>query len=146
MKTFPEAFKIGTPSIDETGILDLTLDGYRFFAGEKYTILEMGWAVYLAEDDVPEEWLRQHGETRAAEDGWNEIASGHGGLVTTHPVLVALSLRSWWHRNGQRISTAPHVPMPTFEEAVEEVKNRKILNDFSLRHAGTVPGLAKWSR
>jgi hypothetical protein len=58
MKTFPEAFKIGTPSIDETGILDLTLDGYRFFAGEKYTILEMGWAVYLAEDDVPEEWLR----------------------------------------------------------------------------------------
>jgi hypothetical protein len=120
------------------------ISGQAFWAGEKYTILEMGWAVYLADGEVSETWLRQHGETRVAEEGWNELASRHGSLVTSHPVLVALSLRAWWHQNGRTIPTAPHVDVPTFEEAVEEVRQREILNDFNARFAGLVPGLRRW--
>lgn len=118
--------------------------GQAFWAGEKYTFLEMGWAVYIAEGELPEGWLREHGETRAAEEDCNELASGHGMLVTSHPVLVALSLRAWWHRNGREIPTAPVVTLPTFEEAVEEVRRREILNDFNRRYAGEVPGLRRW--
>ena len=130
--------------LDEMGDLHALISRQPFWAGEKYTILEMGWAVYIAEGELPRDWMREHGETRPAEAGWNELASGHGMLVTSHPVLVALSLRAWWHRNGRKIPTAPVVNPPTFEEAVEEVRRREILNDFNRCHAGTVPGLRRW--
>jgi hypothetical protein len=130
--------------LDEMGDLRALIAGQAFWAGGKYTFLEMGWAVYSAEGELPEAWLREHGETRPAEEGCNELASGNGTLVTSHPVLVALSLRAWWHRNGREIPTAPEVKPPTFEEAVEEVRRREILNDFNRCHAGTVPGLRRW--
>jgi len=136
--------EITNAGLDERGGLQVRISGQPFWAGEKYTILEMGWAVYCAEGEVPEAWLREHGETRPAEEGWNELGSGHGMLVTSHPVLVALSLRAWWHRNGRGIATAPRVDIPTFAEAVEEVRQREILNDFNAIHAGTVPGLRRW--
>jgi hypothetical protein len=120
------------------------VSGHRFWAGEKYTILEMGWAVYLAEEEVSEKWLRDHGDVRPAEKGWNELASKHGTLISSHPVLVALALRAWWHRNGKLITSAPEVVLPTFAEAVEEVRQRKILNEFNKCYANTVPGLRLW--
>ena len=139
---------IENPLLDDYGDVHVTISGHRFWSGEKYTILELGWAVYVAEEeeDVSEEWMSKHGEIRPAEDDWNELASRHGMLVSSHPVLVALALRAWWHRNGQRISTAPAVVLPTFAEAVDEVRGRKILNDFNQCLAGTVPGLSRWSR
>lgn len=72
------------------------------------------------------------------------MPSNGGMLVTSHPVLVAIGLRAWWHGNGRPISTAPEVVIPTFDEAVEAVRGREILNDFNTQHAGTVPGLARW--
>ncbi|MFM2176367.1 MAG: hypothetical protein RL015_465 [Verrucomicrobiota bacterium] len=139
-----EELEITNVYLNEMGDLHALISGQAFWAGEKYTFLEMGWAVYCAEGELPEAWLREHGETRPAEEGWDELASRHGMLVTSHPVLVALSLRAWWHRNGREIPTAPAVKMPTFAEAVEEVRGREILNDSNLRHAGTVPGLRRW--
>lgn len=130
--------------LDEWGFLHVLVSGQPFWAGEKYTFLELGWAVYLAEGEPSEAWLREHGETRPRDEDWSELASGRGIWVTSHPVLVALSLRAWWHRNGRRIPTAPAVKVPTFEEAVEEVRGREIFNDFNRCHAGTVPGLGRW--
>jgi hypothetical protein len=141
-----EALEISNASMDERGNLHVTISGHRFWAGEKYTILELGWAVYVAEDEVPEEWMRIHGETRPADAEWSEFASKSSMLVTSHPVLVALSLRAWLHRNGVAIETTLRVDVPSFDEAVEEVRAREILNDFNQCHAGTVPGLARWGR
>lgn len=136
---------IGPATIDANGRFCVELDGYRFFAGEKYTILEHGWAVYLVEAELPEGWLRRHGETRPAQDGWNELPSHGGMLVTSHPVLVALALRVWWHRNGQPISTTPEVLIPSFADAVDEVRRRKILNEFNQCYEGVVPGIENWN-
>lgn len=125
--------------------LRVMIDGKPFWAGEKYTILELGWAVYMAGEELPEGWTEERGETRAADEERNELASSSSTLITTHPVLVALSLRSWWHGNGKPIATAPLVEIPSFEEAVEEVRTRDILNDFNKSYAGTVPGLERWA-
>jgi hypothetical protein len=141
-----DTLEIRDAHVDERGDLHVTISGHRFWAGEKYTILELGWAVYVAEDEVPEEWMKIHGETRPADSEWSEFSSKGGMLVTSHPVLVALGLRAWSHRNGVAIETAPRVDVPSFDEAVEEVREREILNDFNQCHAGTVPGLARWSR
>jgi hypothetical protein len=134
--------------LDEMGDLKVSVSGYEFWAGEKYTILELGWAVYYTVEDVelPDDWVANYGEVRPCDREWNEFASDNESLTTSHPVLVALSLQAWWHRNGKRISTAPHVEVPSFEEAVEIVRNRPIINSDSEHHAGTVPGLARWGR
>jgi len=136
--------EIGPAHLDENCDLHVTIDGLRFWAGEKYTLLEQGWAVYLGEEEVPAEWLRNRGETRSASEGWNALESKDNTLVISHPVLVALSLRAWWHRNGRLIDTAPEVPVPSFEEAVQAVRDREICNDFNMLHHGTVPGLERW--
>lgn len=141
----PPALRIGRARlIDELGTLAVDIDGHRFDAGEKYTVLETGWAVYIAWDPLPPEWFKEHGEVRPADDCWNELASHGGMLMTTHPVLVALSLRAWWHRNHRPIPSAPEVPVPSFDDAVQEVRQREILNDFNKRWAGLVPGLMRW--
>lgn len=136
---------IGHALLDGQDTLVVSVDGYTFAADDKYTILELGWVVYLAAKEIPARWMLQHGETRPAEEGGTcELASHERTLVTTHPVLVALSLRAWWHGNGRPIPTAPEVPIPTFDDAAEEVRARPIFNDFNLVHAGTVPGLLRW--
>lgn len=135
---------IGSATIYEEGTLTVEIDGYRFFAGEKYTILELGWAVFVCYDRVSSDWMKLRGETRPRDSDTNELRSGVGMLITSHPVLVALALRAWWHINGIPIATAPDVAIPSFSEAVAEVRNRKILNSFNKSHAGEVPGLARW--
>lgn len=146
-----QEFQIGPASIGSdcadgySGGLTVYIDGYAFHAGEKYTILELGWAVYQAVSEVPEEWMRKHGECRAAEGDCGPLETTASMLMTSHPVLVALALRAWWHRNGRRIRTAPQVPVPTFNQAVDRVRRRTILNDFNRPYAGQVPGLKLWS-
>ena len=122
-------------------MLSLELSGHTFWAGEKYTILEQGWAVYLAGENQTPEWFDKFAETKPKEDGFNDLQSGNGMLVTSHPILVALAIRSWWHRNGETITTAPRVEIPLLDEAIEEVKKRRILNPFNEKWAGIVPGI-----
>lgn len=141
-----ESLEISHAHLDDHGDLHVTIAGQPFWAGEKYTFLELGWAAYVAEGEVPVGWMEMHGETRPADGEWSELASRNDMLFTTHPVLVALGLRAWWHHNGCEIETAPDVVVPSFDEAVCEVRARKILNDFNESHAGRVPGLARWSR
>jgi hypothetical protein len=139
------ALRIGPAYFDRnSGDLTVTIEGQLFNPGEKYTILEMGWAVYLAVAPLPDGWLPRYGEVRPAEEEWNELASGGEMLITSHPVLVTLGLRAWWHGNGHPIATAPAVIIPTFAEAVQEVRCREIFNDFNARYAGAVPGLRRW--
>lgn len=108
---------IGPAEIDGDTFI-VTVDGVTFFAGEKYTILELGWAVYISILKVPEDWMRARGETRPRQDGVTELRSKPSMLITSHPVLVALAIRAWWHRNGREIASAPDVVIPSFDEAV----------------------------
>lgn len=130
--------------LNEWGDVELLISGHRFWAGEKYSILESGWAVYCTSEDLPEEWLMKYAETRPRDENWNEFESTKSRLITSHPVLVALALQACWHRNDKPIATAPFVEIPSFEQAVEIVRGRKIINDFNNCYAGTVPGLMRW--
>lgn len=59
--------------------------------------MELGWAVYISVDGIPPEWIREFGETRPADDEYNELSSSlNDSLITSHPVLVALSLQACW--------------------------------------------------
>lgn len=142
----PQRIEIGPASIRSSASdMHVTIDGRVFSAGDKYTILETGWAVYFTADALPRQWLARWGETRQKDGDCNEIASAESTLVTSHPVLVALALRCWWHGNGRPIPTAPLVSIPSFAEAVAEVRAREILNDFNVKYACTVPGLRRWA-
>ena len=125
---------------------EVKIDGHWFFNGEKYTIIEQGWAFYGAENSVSDEFLRTWGETKPADDDWSELTSTNSGIVTSHPVLVALVIL--WHHHAldeKLIPSAPEIPIPDWDDAVEIVRNRKILNDFNRSYAGTMPGLRRWS-
>ena len=129
-------------AVEREHYLELIIDGRHFRAGDKYTILDLGYAVYLM-DRNDEDWLRENGDTIPADpsEGRNELKSGQGMLVTGDPVLVALAIESWWSRNGFPKPQNVPLPIPTAYEAFNVVRNRKILNDFNRRWAGYVPGL-----
>ena len=129
-------------AIQRDEAVEVVVDGRTMFAGEKYTILEVGFAVYLLMED-DDEWIRTNGETLPGEPGGsrNELRSNGSMLVTSDPVLVALALNSWWHHNDKPQPVGVPLEIPSFEEAVEIVKARPILNDFNLKYAGIVPGL-----
>ena len=122
--------------------LEVIIDGRRFHAGEKYTILELGYAVYLM-DQNDDDWLRENGDIIPADpsDSRSEFKSGDGILITADPTLVALAIESWWSRNGVPKPQGVPLPIPTAYEAIEIVRNRKILNDFNEKMTGIVPGL-----
>ena len=134
-----EGMKIESASLDK----GVVIDGHCVWPGEKYTILEEGWAVYLAHN-VPQEWMDRYGETKLQDGSTGELDSDDDMLITSHPVLVALALQFWWHDNGRPIKTAPIVRVPDFDEAVEIVRNREILNGFSEPYARIVPGEPRW--
>ena len=140
----PTALNIGPAKIDEYDTLHVVIEGQRFWASEKYTFVERGWAVYLAEEAVPDGWMRRHGETMPETEGWNSMSSSPTCLVTSHPVLVALSLYACGHCNGWFFSSAGDVSVPTFQDAVERVRRRRIINDFNRPYEGSVPGLSRW--
>lgn len=123
----------------------VTIDGRNLWTNTKYTILELGYATYVLEDIDDEVWILAHGEIIPSESkgGRNELRSTGNMLITSDPILVALAYEGWWSRNGQPLPLNQSLPIPLFEEAVEIVRNRKILNDFNQKYAGSVPGLLK---
>ncbi len=134
---------VSQPVIDEHGDLSVSIDGYRLMAGEKYTILELGWAYYIAQDKLPPEWLELYGETRPADGDRPDLMSDSNGFATSHPVLVALAIRAWDQRNGYE---RPDIlVLPAMIEAVTEVASREIRNGFNQSFAGSVPGLQNWN-
>jgi 5-methylcytosine-specific restriction enzyme subunit McrC len=128
--------------------LHVKLGGQWYFPGEKYTILETGWALYINTDYNKrcEPWIQRHGEHRPGDENMAELTSSKTSFFTTHPVLVALSLRYWWHRNGNPMPIRKGLPLsPTFDEALNEVENRRILNPWNEIYRGKVPGREKWA-
>jgi len=94
-------------------------------------------------DQDDEKWLLENGDSIPEDpsDGRAELESGHGILITADPILVALAIESWWSRNGLPQRQGVPLPIPLFYEAVDIVRNRKILNDFNNKWAGFVPGV-----
>ena len=88
-------------AIEHDNWLEVVIDGRRFRVGEKYTILELGYAVYIM-DQNDEKWLVENGDSIPEDPGDSqaELKSGHGTLITADPILVALAIESWWSRNG----------------------------------------------
>jgi hypothetical protein len=130
-------------AIEHNHWLEVIIDGRQFRVGEKYTILELGFVVYIMVGQDDEDWLRENGDVIPADpsDSREEIRSGHGVLITADPVLVALAIESWWSRNGIPKPQDVSLPIPTAYEAVDIVRNRKILNDFNENMTGFVPGI-----
>lgn len=129
----------------EEHVYEFIIDGRKFWVGEKYTILELGYALFITHES-DEAWLRANGETIPAdpEDHRNELKSGSGMFITSDPVLVALAIEAWWYENKGGPQQPGEVSIPTAFEAIEIVKNRIILNDFNQKWAGRVPGLEKY--
>lgn len=126
---------------------EFIIDGRTFWPGEKFTILELGYAVFVIHQS-DEEWISANGETVPADpdDNRSELRSGRGMLITSDPVLVALAIEAWWYENEESPRRVGKVSVPTAFEAIEIVKNRVILNDFNQKWAGYVPGLEKYRR
>ena len=134
---------------DRRGLV-VSLDGRRFFAGEKYTILELSYAVYILDDDhtpEAEQWVLDNGDVLPAEGGRNELRSQRGMLVTANPILVALAYEAWWRENGEPpVPQDRPLPIPLFHEAVEIVRNRRILNWKGPKNGSVVPGIDRLPR
>ena len=90
--------------------------------GEKYTILELGYAIYLI-DQNDEKWLIENGDsiTEDPSDSRAELKLGHGILITADPILIALAIKSWCSRSGLLQPQAVPFPIRSFYEAVEIV-------------------------
>ncbi|TVR52003.1 MAG: hypothetical protein EA425_05740 [Puniceicoccaceae bacterium] len=128
--------------------LHVKLGGQWFSAGEKFSILESGWAVYnsCALDESTAGWIRRNGEHRPADHETPALRSNGHMLITSHPVLVAMALRNCQHNNGEPMPISDGAPViPTFRESVQEVLNRTIKNAWNRIHADKVPGLKRWS-
>ena len=76
--------------------LEVVIDGRRLYVREKYTILELDYAIYLM-DQNDEKWLLENGDSIPEDPSDNraELKSGHRLLITDDLVLVALAIESW---------------------------------------------------
>ncbi|HEY8749635.1 MAG TPA: hypothetical protein VIM11_16750 [Tepidisphaeraceae bacterium] len=121
--------------------LRLKIDGVDVFVGDKYTILEMAYAVLLAIDASSHSWLTEMSETIPAdpEDGRNELTGCDGMTITSDAVVVALSYQDWWARNSENFIPGP-LRIPSRDEAVEIARSRQILNEFNLKYLGKLGG------
>jgi hypothetical protein len=126
--------------------LHLVIDRHRVNAGEKYTIIEMGYAVLLAANDESNSWLAEITETIPPNpDGSRgRLSGGDGSAVTSDPIVVALSYQDWWARNTDGFEPGREMPIPTREEATHIVRNRRILNEFNRKYEGKLP--SEWQR
>ncbi len=77
--------------------LHLRIDGHSVTAGEKYTIIELGYAVLLALDESSHDRLAEITEdVPADEDGVRGVLQGGDGwAIISDPVVVALSYTDW---------------------------------------------------
>lgn len=121
--------------------LHLRINGHHVVAGDKYTIIEMGYAILLGVDESSYRWLDRISKTVPADEGGGRgsLRGGDGMAVTSDPVIVALSYTDWWARNTEGFKAGRSLRIPTQEEAALIVRNRKILNDFNRRYAGMLP-------
>jgi hypothetical protein len=125
--------------------LFVTIDGREFFAGEKYTILEMGYAVYtlhdLDRDSDSAQWILANGETIPPDKsaGRAAVSSTKTMLITSHPILFALAYKFWWHLNGEPLPENELLQIPALEQSFSIQRNRRILNDFNLKYKGKLP-------
>lgn len=129
-------------AIEGDYFIQVCIDGYTFTSDTKYTILELGYALYqMIEPD--ENWLRKNGENIPSdpEDHRSELNSGGGTFITSDPILVALAYESWWNRNDKPNPRNTPLPIPLTSEAIDIVRNRIILNEFNLKWSGFVPYL-----
>ncbi len=131
-------------AIERERDLEVVIDGRKLSTHTRYVILEVGFAVYfLDEPSEDEEWLQRNGDVLPADPdtGRGALRSGKGMLVTSDPILVALAYESYWGRHGVTRPRNIALPIPLLKEAVEIVRNRKILSPENLKWAGKVPGL-----
>jgi len=82
--------------VEHNNWLEVVIDGRRLHVREKYTILELGYAIYLI-DQNDEKWLIENGDSNPEDPSDNraELKSGHRILITDDLVLVALAIESW---------------------------------------------------
>jgi hypothetical protein len=125
--------------------LHLRVNGHRLTAGEKYTIIELGYAILLALDESSYDWLAKASETVPADkDGGRGPLRGSDGMaVTSDPVVVALSYTDWWARNSNDFRAGRSLRIPGREDAIGIVRSRRILNDFNIKYAGKLP--SEWA-
>jgi len=130
-----------TSAIHRDRALHVEIDGFKLYAFQtKYTILEMGYALFLFDGRVDEEWLRKNGETIPADplDGRSALES-NGCLITSDPILFTLAYEHWWAQNGRALPENVPLPIPLLDEAIEIMRTREILNDFNAKYAGKLP-------
>jgi hypothetical protein len=77
-------------------------------------------------------------------DGRGPLAGGDGWAVTSDPVVVALSYADWWARNSEGFTAGRSLHIPTLDEAIRIVRNRRILNDFNRKYEGMLT--SEWQR
>jgi hypothetical protein len=125
--------------------LFLRIDGHRVTTGEKYTIIELGYAVLLGVDDSSSTWLNTITETIPAEptQGRGLLTGSEGMAITSNPVVVALSYLDWWARNSDGFKAGRSLPIPSIEQAERIARTRRILNDFNQPYAGKLP--SEWN-
>ena len=109
-------------AIERDNWLEVVIDGRRLQVGEKYTILELGYAVYLM-DQNDEKWLLENGDSIPEDPSDNraELKSSHGIRISADPILVALAIKSLWSRSGLPQPQAVPFPIRSFYGAVKIV-------------------------
>lgn len=102
--------------------LEVVIDGGRLHVREKYTILQLGYAIDLI-DQHDEKWLIENGDSNPEDpsDSRAELKSSLGILITADPILVALAIKSLWSRSGLPQPQAVPFPIRSYYEAVEIV-------------------------
>lgn len=123
----------------------VTVDGFILESFEmKYTLLELGFAVYLDDNCHGNsryfDWRNRHAEMIPGDMNRPIIGPGNNGLITSDPVLFALAYMHWWDSNGANLPEP--VPIPTRREALHIQRNRKILSDFNAKYKRRLP--AEW--
>ena len=101
----------------------------------------MGYAVLLAVDESSYGWLARIGEMIPADKdaGRGPLCGSEDSAVTSDPVVVSLTYQDWWARNSKGFKAGRSLRIPSHEEAVRIVRNRKILNDGNRKYAGKLP-------
>jgi len=121
----------------------IRVDGcYVIIPPQKYTILEIGYAVLLAGNDECHGWLEEISEIIPPdpEDNRAALRGGAGSAITSNSVLVSLAYNDWWAQNEGTKRPGRALRIIPLNEADRLVRNRRILNDFNLKYAGKLAG------
>lgn len=100
--------------------LTVTIDGHPFYAGNKRTVLDLGFVFLVpdAEDEAAQTWLEANSSGLPAGPDWG--ATKGPGMVQ-NPVVVELALRAWEAELAEGDN-----PIPSEEEAADALKRRGV--------------------